>query len=173
MHVCNTWRVRSQACAVPARDRSRSKGQKSLAAASRLVLRRAPSFGPSLKLRGNWNAAIAPIPAAAADADADASPAFLLLCPYARALEHAASPRSVPRRLPLRDRPFSLQLIIPSLYNALPPFLSRPFRAPFQCILQTAEPLSQIFLHRSGYNEGSKRWIIHLQGAAWWVTCDM
>ena len=64
-------------------------------------------------------------------------------------------------------------VITPSLYNALSALLSRPFRAPFQCILQTAEPLSQIFLHRSGYNEGSKRWIIHLQGAAWWVTCDV
>jgi hypothetical protein len=64
-------------------------------------------------------------------------------------------------------------VIAPALHSALSPLTSPPpFRPPITTLSQ-AEPLSQIFLHRSGYNEGSKRWIIHLQGAAWWGTCGV
>jgi hypothetical protein len=50
------------------------------------------------------NAEIALMPAAAA-----AAPTSHLLHPHARALEHAASTRSMPRRLSLRDHPCSSQ----------------------------------------------------------------
>jgi hypothetical protein len=64
------------------------------------------------------NADIARMPAAAAAA---AAPTSHLLHPHARALEHAASTRSVPRRLSLRDHPCSSQR---TLALDIPPFPS-------------------------------------------------
>jgi hypothetical protein len=130
---CRAHRVRSQAYAIPGPTITAVQRAENLLPLCSLAVGVAPqSFGPSLSgnfIKGHADNALMP-PAAA-----HAAPASLILRPHARALEHAASTRSVPRRIPLRDQPSTLQRILGSIYNYPSPFFSRPFRPYYQKLI--------------------------------------